>query len=134
MYNKEYHKQWRQRNKLRLSKKDALWRKIHPNYHLKYCKKWHKQNQEKVILYGMKRRCNNKDHRSYTSYGGRGIKCFINTAQELIKLIGKRPGLKYSVDRIDNNGNYIKGNIRWATSLEQAHNKRKYGEKGLLSF
>ena len=53
---------------------------------------------------------------------------------EEIKKIGERPGLKYSIDRIDNKGNYKPGNIRWATNSEQQNNKdvslknRKEGE------
>lgn len=38
--------------------------------------------------------------------------------------IGPRPGPEYSVDRIDNNGNYEPGNVRWATGSEQVRNRR----------
>jgi hypothetical protein len=38
--------------------------------------------------------------------------------------VGPRPGPGYSLDRIDPDGNYEPGNVRWATRLEQRHNRR----------
>ena len=36
----------------------------------------------------------------------------------------KHLGKKISLDRINNNGNYVPGNIRWATIQEQSQNQR----------
>jgi len=38
--------------------------------------------------------------------------------------MGRKPTLKHSIDRINSNGDYEPGNCRWATALEQSHNRR----------
>lgn len=81
---------------------------------------------------GMKGRCYNmNDKRNFKDYGGRGIKVcdrwlepkgvgFMNFLSDM----GKRPEGKYSLDRIDVNGNYEPTNCRWADDFQQAKNKR----------
>lgn len=77
----------------------------------------------------MLRRCYDERSRSYGYYGGRGItvcerwKTFENFLQDM----GGRPGNEYSIDRIDNDGNYEPGNCRWSTAKQQAMNRRPKG-------
>lgn len=74
-------------------------------------------------------RCSNPDNRSYKHYGQRGIEYRLpedigEATTLLILAIGPRPaGL--TLDRIDNNGHYEIGNLRWATHSEQNRNQRR---------
>ena len=82
---------------------------------------------------GIKTRCHNPNSRVYHYYGGRDDgppitlyergHTFVNFYADIIAEIGDRPpGM--SIDRIDNSRGYEPGNWRWATSAEQARNRR----------
>jgi hypothetical protein len=79
--------------------------------------------REHRIFASAKLLCTNPKHKAWMNYGGRGIKFLFTDFREFIQDIGPRPSLKHSVDRIDNDGNYEPGNVRWATSKEQAGNR-----------
>lgn len=69
-------------------------------------------------------RCNNKNHISYKSYGGRGILFKFINFEHFIKELGKKPTPEHTLDRIDVNGNYEPDNCKWSTFKEQCSNKR----------
>ena len=81
---------------------------------------------EYTAYQGAKERCTNPNNRAYADYGGRGIKFRFNSFEEFLAEAGPKPSPAYSIDRIDNDGHYEKGNIRWATRIEQNNNQRRH--------
>lgn len=81
------------------------------------------QRSEYTIYQGIRKRCNNPSDKLFSYYGGRGIKCLFDTFEEFYAEVGDRPNKSYSIDRIDNDGHYEKGNLRWATRQQQAENR-----------
>lgn len=82
----------------------------------------------------MKRRCADSTSKSYVYYGGRGIRvcdAWRDSFETFLADVGPRPSPCHSIDRINNNGNYEPGNVRWATRKEQARNSR---HNHLLTF
>lgn len=81
----------------------------------------------------MMNRCYREDVVEYQNYGARGIRvcdrwrfgengkhpfvCYIEDT-------GEQPSPAHSIDRIDNDGNYEPGNVRWATKAQQMANRR----------
>jgi hypothetical protein len=84
--------------------------------------------------YGMIERCTNPRNSAWDHYGGRGIRVcdrWLGSPEGLFNFIadvGERPSAAYSLDRIEVNGNYEPGNVRWATADVQGENKRKVKE------
>lgn len=72
----------------------------------------------------MKARCDKKGSVNYKRYGGRGITYQESWAkfENFISDMGLKPHERYSLDRIDNDGNYTKENCRWASFQTQANN------------
>lgn len=74
----------------------------------------------------MVQRCTNPKVSGGHNYIGRGISLYPpwRDFREFLSYIGPRPSLEYSIDRIDPDGDYVPGNVRWATPSQQANNKR----------
>lgn len=78
-------------------------------------------------------RCRNPNSYQYHQYGARGIEFRFDSYKEFWEYVGPRPSPRHSLDRINNDGHYEKGNVRWATPQEQARNKRKIKAVGNFS-
>jgi DNA-binding transcriptional regulator GbsR (MarR family) len=76
----------------------------------------------------MRRRCNDPNFLRYESYGGRGITVcdeWNASFENFLEYMGERPeGM--TIDRINVDGNYEPGNVRWADPKTQTRNQRKF--------
>jgi hypothetical protein len=92
----------------------------------KYDKPFHNRLAERYdAIY---QRCNNPNYPGYEDYGGRGIKCLFRSRSEfafwVTKHLPHRDYLNITIDRINNDGHYVPGNLRLATQAQQNVNRR----------
>jgi len=68
----------------------------------------------------MRDRCNNPNNPAYKNYGSRGIQVCErwDNFPKFIVDVGERPSPRHVLDRIDNNGNYEPGNVKWSTPID----------------
>lgn len=73
----------------------------------------------------MRSRCNSKSHPRYDDWGGRGIKVCQrwDSFKFFVEDMGPRPE-GYTLERIDNHGDYTPTNCKWASKVEQNLNQR----------
>ncbi len=77
------------------------------------------------IWYGMIQRCHNPKNQAFPDYGARGISVHPSWRQDFqsfLSYMGKSEGRE--IDRVDNDGNYEPGNVRWTDHITNSNNKR----------
>lgn len=83
------------------------------------------------IWRAIKDRCSNPNNKRYKHYGGRGITICDEWRNDFLAFYNYVSKLEhygeegYSLDRINNDGNYEPDNLRWADAKTQNHNTRK---------
>lgn len=78
----------------------------------------------------IQQRCYNPKNKAWDNYGGRGIRVcqeWRDSFEAFYAHVGPRPSKDLTLDRINNDGHYEPGNVRWATWQQQHANKRPKG-------
>ncbi len=91
-------------------------------FYQKECGKWTTNTEYKSFEHA-KARCRNPNHVKYPRYGARGIEFRFANFSAFCAELGQKPTPKHTIDRIDNEGHYEVGNVRWATQQEQQENR-----------
>lgn len=71
------------------------------------------------------KRCTNQRCAKYHRYGGRGIRVCEQWRRDFAAFyayIGPKPSPHHVLDRIDNDGHYEPGNVRWVTQSQSMRN------------
>jgi hypothetical protein len=113
--NHQYQEQYRQKHRMKI-------RRFHRQYFKTLI------GRLRCMWRGMNSRCTNPKSTGYKYYGGRGIKVEFASFDDFYdyvvnKLRADPRGL--TIDRIDNDGNYKKGTIRFVTKAENNRNRKR---------
>jgi hypothetical protein len=89
----------------------------------------HQYPSERRALKEAIKRCHSISNKDYKDYGLRGIRVCEEWRgtygfEEFLSHIGPKPSSEHTLDRVDTNGDYRPGNVRWATWTQQANNRR----------
>lgn len=81
--------------------------------------------REHAAWLDMRNRCRNPDAHNYARYGARGITVCDrwDVFENFLVDMGLKPGNGYSIERVNNDGNYEPSNCKWATQAEQNKNR-----------
>jgi hypothetical protein len=79
---------------------------------------------EFTAYFNAKKRCTRRCGKDFKNYGRRGIKFLFKSFAEFLKAVGRKPSPDHVLDRVNNDGHYESGNVRWTTRSESSKNQR----------
>lgn len=77
----------------------------------------------------IKEKCTNPNHSAYPRYGAKGVTFdYQNDFIGFIEEVGRCPEQsgKWSIERLNPNLGYVKGNMKWLETAKQSYNKTKF--------
>jgi hypothetical protein len=80
----------------------------------------------------MRERCCDPKNNRWEYYGGKGINVcerWINSYENFLKDMGRKPTPKHTLGRINSSLDYTPDNCRWETYTEQNNNRGDYNVK-----
>lgn len=122
---KQCRKQYYQQNKTKILQSCKQYRQTHKTERKQYYKTL--RGYLHHVWDNMLQRCNNPKATGYNYYGGRGIKVKFNSFDDFYDYVVnelKADPTGLNIDRINNNGDYQPGNIRFVTHKENCRNRK----------
>ena len=83
-----------------------------------------KQTTEYRAYHNARNRCLNPRVPKYVIYGARGIEFRFSSFQQFVEEVGLNPCPRHVLDRINVDGHYEPGNIRWVSPTVSCFNQR----------
>ncbi|KKK52272.1 hypothetical protein LCGC14_3106590 [marine sediment metagenome] len=127
---RECYREYQQKNRARITQYQRGYRKRNQDRGQVAWEKYYNTiaGRLRQVFNDIKQRCDNPNCESFENYGGRGIKNKFGSLDEFRDYVTNElkvdpRGLQ--VDRIDNDGHYEKGNIRFVTAKVNMNNRRK---------
>jgi len=132
-YNKEYYL----KNRIKILEQHKAHHRRYSKHYAAYKRAWLKRDplsySLRSTLYRIRNRCRNPSSDNFKYYGGRGIKCFLEYV-DLVKLWERDKGWNLkrpSIDRMDNDGDYVFENCRFievAENIARRNREHKISE------